>query len=61
MENCSKKRCKQILKYQNKVYEGQEPDKDLAKDFEIVCLEYFSKKNISLKLRVQNYLPVQNT
>lgn len=37
------------------------PDKDLAKDSKIVCLEYFSKIHISLKLRVQNYLTIQNT
>lgn len=43
------------------MHEGQEPDKDLAEDFEIVCLKYFSKIHISLKLRVQNCLTIQNT
>lgn len=61
LEKYSEKRSKQILKYQDKVYEGQKPDKDLTKDFELIGHEYFSKINISLKLRVQNYLRVQNT
>lgn len=61
LEKCSEKRSKQIKKYQDKIYEGQEPDKNLAKDFETVCLEYISKIHISLKLRVQNCLTVKNT